>query len=169
MLIASSLLVLLSAGDAGAESFRIRGRVLQHASHCLGGVRITEAMEARLPPPAPLAGQALLVLPGEEIRAVRPTQKVVADDSGRIAVSLPAGTWCVFAAERRLGAEEAARLNQTTKAPTAARDPDCLERERRRCDAIWTVRRDATGFDVHFHQRCPQAWHQPCYDGPSPP
>jgi hypothetical protein len=157
--------LLTVGGVAGAVSLkRVTGRAVTRSSVCGGGAAITREQIARLPPPAPVAGRAFLVVAGDQVTAARPAASFVTRADGTFTTRLPPGTWCVFDAGRRPSEDRAAPA-----APRADTRADCLEAERRRCDVVLLVKADVRGAEITFTQRCSEPWNQPCYHGPMPP
>jgi hypothetical protein len=157
-----------SAAAGAAATRRVAGKASTHASICSGGVRVTEEMIARLPPPQPIAGREFLVVAGDRISAARPAARFTTRPDGTFVTRLPPGTWCFFEAARRPGKDRAEPAAPATP-PSADVEAGCLENEKLRCDLVLPVRSDIKTVEISFTQRCPQPWAQPCYRGPMPP
>ena len=170
-LLAALLALSASGARAGAKKTnRVAGRAVLEASVCGGGAAITQEQIDRLPPPRPIAGREFLVVTGESISAQRPVARFTTGVDGTFLTRLPAGTWCIFEAGRRMVDEPPG----PAAPPSAGLDPagvdrPCLAQEQRRCDLVLAVKSEVREARIVFTERCPQPWAQPCYHGPMPP
>ena len=176
--IAIASILATSGAWAGAAAPRIPRRVtgtVERVIHaqgpCHGGVRVTddemqewEAKTQHLP----IAKSTLTVFAGHQFVG-KPVTRFKTDGAARFEVSLPEGTYCVMAGERKEG------VANKMAAPVAAGphiDAECLRDRELACDAQLYVRKDnprAVKLTLDTFTPCPQQWAQPCYRGPMPP
>lgn len=124
------------------------------ASYC-GGAR---------PPPGvqlvrqrPWAEQVLAVVLGREYDGGTPVAYAATDATGRFAIALPPGTWCLLEAARTVPPAPGAAVSPHV-------DPACMAAQRRRCDAVVDVPQ-TTPLAIQLSRGC----FPPCYRGPKPP
>jgi hypothetical protein len=102
---------------------------------------------------------------GNELKDLGSLQKFSADAAGHFSADLPPGHWCIV---------DASKLSSLDAPLPASRasdlDVECLERQRRACDATVDVGEHQTQpLEIHFWAGCPEVFNQPCYRGPMPP
>ncbi|MFN0246929.1 MAG: hypothetical protein ACKV2T_08465 [Kofleriaceae bacterium] len=145
------LVTLLSAFVvAGPRVNPTKVRVTRHAPANCGG--------AALPPNAqptkdtPVAGETFHFRRGTKNTQTRIIASAVTNGEGWLAVSLPAGTYCMIGEGKR-------KLRRSSIGPNAA----CLDGLARMCDAV--IKAPTDSGTLEQHTPC----FGPCYTGPMPP
>jgi hypothetical protein len=174
--VASILVATAAAATPAAPRVpqRVTGtveRVIHAQGPCRGGVRVTdeemrewEAKTQHLP----IAKTTFTVFAGHQFVG-KPVTRFKTDGAARFEVSLPAGTYCVMAGDRKEG------VANKVAVPVAAGphiDAECLRERELACDAQLYVRKDnprSVKLTLDTFTPCPQQWAQPCYRGPMPP
>lgn len=167
----SEVPIALDSGIArAATTVSVRGNATSEAHYCGGGAAATEEMMRAAKRSTPLPNAIFKANPGREIDLSAETTTFTTGADASFTVTLPKGPWCFY---------RASRTHYVPIAPADAElrasrsdgyfDPDCLEREKFRCDDVIEVGVETVEVNIRISEGCPEEWNQPCWIGPLPP